>query len=144
MKLDKKTSAESELTQRLSYTLKADRVNLELIRQKDFLSVREVATLLSCNTKTVYRMIGTGKLNAHNFSSKKTIIRRSDIEKLFDTPKTETKDDNCVMSLAEIQARFKISYNGLSNIIKRNNIQTEKRGNRVFVKESDILSVFTN
>lgn len=55
----------------------------EVLQAKDFLSVSETSQLLSCSTRTIRRLIDAGIINAVRFSTRKTIIRRKDIEILF-------------------------------------------------------------
>ncbi|MBK7097041.1 MAG: helix-turn-helix domain-containing protein [Sphingobacteriales bacterium] len=55
-----------------------------MIKDKEFLTVKEVATLFGCSRPTIYKLIKTGKLKAKNIGEKQTYIRRSDIDKLFD------------------------------------------------------------
>ncbi len=50
----------------------------------DFLTVKEVSILLRCSVMTTYRLVRNGTIKAVNLSERKTLIRRSDIEKIFD------------------------------------------------------------
>jgi excisionase family DNA binding protein len=50
----------------------------------DYLTVKEVSTLLRCSIRTIYRLIDNGTIAAVNLSERKTLVRRSDIEKIFD------------------------------------------------------------
>jgi len=56
---------------------------LEAIKEKEFLTVRNVAKLLNCSRQTVYDIIKKGGIKAINLKVKKTIIKRSEIDKLF-------------------------------------------------------------
>ena len=56
----------------------------ELIKSKEFLSVAEVAILLTCSKQNVYKMINRGKLKAKNLLERKTIVRRSDLDQMFE------------------------------------------------------------
>jgi excisionase family DNA binding protein len=58
--------------------------SIELLNKKEFLSVKETALLLGCSRQTVYALINSGKLKGVNISTKKTIIQRSEIDKLFE------------------------------------------------------------
>lgn len=57
--------------------------NIETIKSKEFLTVREVAILLSCSVRTVYYYIESGTIKAVNLSQRLTRIKRTDIDKLF-------------------------------------------------------------
>lgn len=56
---------------------------IEDIKAKEFLSVRETSKLIGCSRQTVYTLINTGQLKAKNILKKKTIIRRTEIDKLL-------------------------------------------------------------
>ena len=53
------------------------------LKQREFLSVAQVAKLIGCSRQNIYKLINTGKLKATNILQKKTIIRRSEIDKLI-------------------------------------------------------------
>jgi len=64
-------------------TTKIKSFPIEQIKAKEFLSVRDICVLLGASRPTVYRLINSGKLTAFKISTKKTIIKRTDIDKLF-------------------------------------------------------------
>lgn len=53
------------------------------LKAKEFLSVKDVATLIGCSRQTVYTLINSGKLKGVNVKVKKTIIPRAELDKLF-------------------------------------------------------------
>lgn len=53
------------------------------LEQKEFLSVQESASLLGISQRTIYRLLKKNILNYHKIASR-TIIKRSDINKLFE------------------------------------------------------------
>lgn len=57
---------------------------IEELKAKEFLSVRDVSKLIGCSRQTVYTLIKTGTLKGVNLKVKKTIIRRSEIDKIFE------------------------------------------------------------
>jgi excisionase family DNA binding protein len=57
--------------------------HIDEIKAKEFLSVRDAAKLIGCSRQTFYTLINTGRINAVNIKIKKTIIPRSEINKLF-------------------------------------------------------------
>jgi excisionase family DNA binding protein len=67
-------------------TLRTKTRPIEELKAKEFLTVRDVATLLNCSLRTAYRLIEQGNINAVNIAQRKTLIRRSDIDKLFEQP----------------------------------------------------------
>lgn len=57
-------------------------LNLEAIKQKDFLSIKEAYTLLGVSERTFYRLMKAGTIQVTKLG-KRTIIKRSEIDKLF-------------------------------------------------------------
>lgn len=55
----------------------------EDLKAKEFLTVRDAAKLLNCSVRTAYRAIKQGNIKAFNLAERKTLIRRTDIDKLF-------------------------------------------------------------
>jgi excisionase family DNA binding protein len=53
------------------------------LKEKEFLSVTQVSKLIGCSRQNVYNLINTGKLKATNILLKKTIVKRSEIDKLL-------------------------------------------------------------
>ena len=56
---------------------------IEEIKTKEFLTVSDTAKLLNCSVRTAYRLIENGSIKAVNLSQRKTLVKRSDIDKLF-------------------------------------------------------------
>jgi excisionase family DNA binding protein len=129
-RLEKKQNAEAEVLEQPKMKLKVKAIDLALIKEKEFLSVKEVALLFSCNKKTVYRMIDNNIINAVNLNHRLTKIRRTDIDNIFKqnkpkinkiTKKVSLKIEDCY-SISQIKKKYKISDNGLRAITKRNEI----------------------
>ncbi|MCD8417818.1 helix-turn-helix domain-containing protein [Tenacibaculum finnmarkense] len=53
------------------------------IKDKEFLTVKEVAILLNCTNRTVYHLIDTKKLKAVNLGKRITRVKRIHLNKLF-------------------------------------------------------------
>ena len=62
--------------------LSASDVQLEAIKQKDFLSIKEAYTLLGVSERTFYRLMKEGTIPATKLGGR-TIIKRSVIDNLF-------------------------------------------------------------
>ena len=58
-------------------------VAYEELKEKPFLSISETCKLIGISRRTVYRMLERGELIAGK-AGKRTILRRSDLDKLFD------------------------------------------------------------
>lgn len=56
---------------------------IEELKSKEFLTVRDVSKLLNCSIRTAYRLIGQGNIKAVNLSQRKTLVKRSEIDRLF-------------------------------------------------------------
>ncbi|MBZ4034213.1 helix-turn-helix domain-containing protein [Flavobacterium sp. 17A] len=131
-------------------TIKIKNQPLIDLKDKEFLTVKQLALLLGFSVKTVYRLINTKGINAYNFSKRKTLIRPTDIDALFDKPQigfevvvrpveqskqAEIKD---CYTITEIQKKFNISSGALYNLIKRNNINKFSKGKFIYVAKKDI------
>lgn len=108
---------------------------IEGLKAREFLSVTQVSKLIGCSRQNVYNLINTGKLKATNILLKKTIVQRSDLDKLFEQPQPvihqpEQKqfDISDYYTLTEVQTKFGVSEKALHNIIKRNSIPKIKKG----------------
>jgi excisionase family DNA binding protein len=53
------------------------------VNSKDFLTIKEVAILLSCSIRTVYYYIENGSIQDTNLGIRLTRVKRSDVDKLF-------------------------------------------------------------
>ena len=119
------------------------------INSKDFLTVNEASALLKMSSKTIYRLIEQNELNAFNFSVRKTLIRRKDIDNYFENNLThityskeeEINPDNSY-TISQAMIKFNISNGALYNIIKRYNIPKEKHGKYTLVKKEDLNRIF--
>lgn len=54
---------------------------IEELKAKEFLTVRDVATLLNCSVRSVYYYIKSGNIKAVNLSKRATWVKRSEIDK---------------------------------------------------------------
>ena len=119
---------------------------------KDFLTVKEASTLLNMSSKTIYRLIEQRELNAYNFSVRKTLIRRKDIEGYFESNLVSSNYINPERNseinfknsytINEAIEKFNISSGALYNIIKRHKIPKEKNGKYTLVKKEDLNRIF--
>jgi len=119
----------------------------ETLQKKDFLTVPEASKLLNCSKKTLYRLVNTGRIKSQNLSERKTLIRRVDIDSLFEEPVTMEKEffkklDTNYYTISEIQDKYQISEKTLYTIIIRFDIPKIKKGKYVFVPKSRIEEIF--
>lgn len=122
------------------------------LKEKEFLTVKEVSILLNCSIRSVYYSIEHGNLNAINLSSRMTRIRRSDIDFLFQVPeeKVETVivevkplDIKDCYDIRDVQKMYNVSYNGLNAIIKRNQIPKIRKGWFTYVHKQTIDNIMS-
>ena len=120
---------------------------IQNLNEREFLTVTQVLKLISCSRQNVYKLINSGKLKATNILEKKTIVKRSYLDKLFNKPKPvylikEPKqrqiDIADCYTLTEIQNKYGISEKALQNTIKRNNIPKLKHGWYAYVPKQII------
>jgi excisionase family DNA binding protein len=128
--------------------------NLDVIKQKEFLTVRDASVLLNCSIRAIYYFIENKDIKATNLSERKTLIKRSEIDKLFEkthvatpqpraaaTTKFKYKIEDCY-TVGEVQKKFDISDSALNALIKRKGIQKLKKGWYVYVPKVEIDKVF--
>ncbi|HVB02978.1 MAG TPA: helix-turn-helix domain-containing protein [Chitinophagaceae bacterium] len=77
----KQRALKVETTEAETQRIKQKRI--EDLKAKEFLTVRDVATLLNCSVRSVYYFIGNGNIRAVNLAQRATRVKRSDIDKLF-------------------------------------------------------------
>lgn len=121
---------------------------IEDLKAREFLTVMQVSKLIGCSKQNVYKLINTGKLKATNILIKKTIVKRSEIDKLFE-PKEKVKPIQVkpleiaeCYTISEVQEKFKVSQSALQKIMKRNNIQKMQKGKFVYVPKVIINDIF--
>jgi excisionase family DNA binding protein len=121
------------------------------IREKDYLTVKDVALLVGCSTRTVNKWVISGRLPAVRFSERKTIIKRSEMERLFkssqpevvyrvEPKKKEYKIEDCY-TIAEAEEKSQMSSKALYDYIKRNDIPKIQNGKFVYVPRELIDSI---
>lgn len=125
---------------------------VEDLKAKEFLTVREVATLLNCSIRSVYYYIQEGTIRALNLGQRITRIRRSDLDGMFDDARNKEPlqkvnsgplpDEERVMveyqisdcySFAEVRELYNISDRVLYDVIKRNDIPKLRKGKNGYV-----------
>jgi excisionase family DNA binding protein len=129
---------------------------IEEIKAKDFLTARDVAKLLNSSLPTVYRLIKKGTIKGVNLAQRKTLIKRSEIDKLFiqypiSTDPSPAAKNNEIFefvesdwyNLAEVQDKYGISLGGLNVLIKRNNIPKIRKGWFAYVPKIIIDKILT-
>src|SRR5680860_449610 len=53
------------------------------LQLREFLSVKDIALLLGCSSKTIYRLIEKGTIKATNLGDRLTRIKRTEVDHIF-------------------------------------------------------------
>ncbi|EJL62819.1 helix-turn-helix domain-containing protein [Flavobacterium sp. CF136] len=122
---------------------------LEVIKTKDFISVKQASALFGISRRTIYRIISRGELDIAKFGTR-TVIRRSDMDTFFTLPLDQTVLrpiqefpglDNCY-TITQIQQKFGISPGALYMLIQRHGISKYSVGKFNYVAKNDIDIIF--
>ena len=116
--------------------------------EKEFLTPTEVSAFLGVGRTSIYRYIRYGKIKAVRFDGK-TLIRRSDIDKMFDyitvcennKPKEKTPITD-FYTTAEIKEKYNIQESWLYKIAKEHNIPRTFNRGRTYWSKKHIDSYF--
>jgi len=122
---------------------------IEELKAKEFLTVRDIATPLNCSVRSVYYYIESGTIRATNLGQRITRVKRSELDKLFEQPRTikhqpESKPEPVQFNvsecytLTEVQNKYSISETAVQNLIKRNSIPKIKKGWFAYVPKTVI------
>lgn len=143
---------DSKIEQSNKETQRIKNQPIEELKAKEFLTVREVAHLLNCSIRSVYYYIESGTIKAVNLGQRITRVKRSDIDRLFEQPRTEPPQpeqqpqqqpeqqleiSDCY-SISEVLMKYRISDKALYDIIKRNSIPKTKKGRFAYVPKAMI------
>ena len=116
---------------------------IEDLKAKEFLTVRDIATLLNCSIRSVYHYIENGTIKAVNLGQRITRVKRSELDKLFEQKAPEKIEalqfniSDCY-TLTEVINKYSIAEPTLRNLIKRNNIPKIKKGRFAYVPKTVI------
>lgn len=117
---------------------------IEEVKGKDFLTVKDLAKLLSCSSRTAYRLIEQGHISAINLAQRMTRVSRTELDQLFRESSTrqqpvvqEFKLSDCY-SLSDVQIKYGISETGLQKLVKRHNVPKVKKGRFAYVPKKVI------
>jgi excisionase family DNA binding protein len=128
---------------------------IEELKAKEFLTVREVASLLNCSVRSAYFYIESGKISAVNLGKRITRVKRSDIDKLFQQPQMieplpergQEQDQFNILecySTEEVRLKYNISESGLRGLIIKHNIPKYRKGWFAYVSKRRIDDIFNN
>ena len=101
---------------------------IEEVKKKEFLSLNDTAVLMGISKRCVYDLIHAGVLQAFRLTSRLTIVRKTDIEKMFEgrvytkKVKPERKPITEFYTTTEIKEKFGVSESWVFKIGKEKNI----------------------
>lgn len=131
-------------------TIQAKIQPIEVLKAKEFLTIKEVSKLLNCSLRSAYYHVSNGTIKATNLNKRLTRVKRSEIDKLFEQPQPlkpepEQKQFDIAdcYNLTEIQSKYGISEKALQNLIKRNNIPKIKKGWFAYVPKTTIDKILS-
>lgn len=118
------------------------------LKDKEYLTVQQVAMLLNCSKQAIYEMINSKRLIAGKISERKTVVKRSEVDKLYELsiperifkvePKKKVyKIENCY-TIAEAEQISQMSSKALYDYLKRNNVPKMQEGKFVYVPKEFI------
>lgn len=128
---------------------KAAEKPLAEIKNKEYLSVNEAAVVLGLSRKSAYNLIYKGILKATRFSNRLTIIKRSDIETMFENGKPYQKlkkeapaPITLFYTTKEIMAKYKVCESQVYHIAKKTTIPKEIKSGRVYWSQRHVDAYF--
>ena len=112
---------------------------IDILGSKEFLTPTEGASLLGLSRATFYRYMGNGTIKAVQLRGK-TIIRRKDIERLFDNPPeyqshSEKKQEKReYYTFRQIMEKYKCSKKAIMTRVEKYNIPKVYQGRNCFLR----------
>jgi excisionase family DNA binding protein len=124
---------------------------IEAIKKKEFLTVRDASRLLNSSRQTIYNLIEKGTIKAVNLSQRKTLIKRDEIDSLFNQvvipmkPETDTPptyDIADCLTIPEIMERYNVSKSTLRSLTQRHNIPKVLKNRTVYLPLALVDEIF--
>ncbi len=135
----RKRSTKVEISNEQTRQIKTKPV--EDLRTQEYLTVEESARLVRVSRRTLYRMNERGELLFSKIS-RRTLIRRSDIDRLFERPTLSPMPEPVPVALTEcytmkeVMQKYGISEKALYELIKRNNITKQYSGIYAYIQKA--------
>ena len=127
---------------------KRERAKADLSGQ-DYISISEAAVLMGVSRWTIYRNVVKGIIPAKRLSQRTTLIRKKDIEALFDEIEPyevlatgERKSIDEWYTIDEVTERYGLLRHRIRKIINAENIPTKKAGTRTLIAKNRIDAYF--
>ena len=127
---------------------KRERAKVDL-SGREYLSISEAANLLGWCKQTVYNYCHKGIIPAKRLSQRTTLIRKKDIEALFDKVEPyevlttgERKPIDEWYTIDEVTERYGLLRHRIRKIVNAENIPTKKAGTRTLIAKSRMDAYF--
>lgn len=111
-------------------------------KDKEYLSFKEVATLLGLSKQAIYKMVYAGKLQAFRISSRLSFIRKGDIDRMLEARPYEQRQPKDTIPItdfyttAEVKEKYHVNESWIFVVAKKNNIpRTFNRGKTYWSKK---------
>lgn len=111
-------------------------------KDKEYLSFKEVATLLGLSKQAIYKMVYAGKLQAFRISSRLSFIRKGDIDRMLEARPYEQRQPKDTIPItdfyttAEVKEKYHVNESWIFLVAKKNNIpRTFNRGKTYWSKK---------
>lgn len=111
-------------------------------KDKEYLSFKEAATLLGLSKQAIYKMVYAGKLQAFHISSRLSIIRKGDIDRMLEARPYEQRQPKDTIPItdfyttAEVKEKYHVNESWIFLVAKKNNIpRTFNRGKTYWSKK---------
>lgn len=116
---------------------------IQPLKEKEIFNVAEAATFLGVCRQTVYNMIHSGLIKAVQITERLSLIRRKDIESLFENPepyKARPPKNRVpiseVYTVAEIKEKYKVNESWIFQVAKKHKFpRILKRGKTYFSRK---------
>lgn len=136
------------LTSSIASKTKRERVKADL-SERDYLSISEAASLLGWCKQTVYNYCHKGIIPAKRLSNRTTLIRKKDIEALFEVVEPyevlttgERKIIDEWYTIDGVTEKYGLLRHRIRKIINAEGIPTKKAGTRTLIAKSKIDAYF--
>lgn len=123
---------------------------IEEIRNKEYLTIKDVMILLNISRTSIYRMLKDGRLTQLE-AFKSVRIRKSDLDVLF-TKKGQNKEekqpilpyfsDDNYYTINEVLETFSLSSGSFYYLCKKHNIPKIPKGKNVYVPKNLVNQIF--
>ncbi|WP_303754884.1 AlpA family transcriptional regulator, partial [uncultured Duncaniella sp.] len=95
-------------------------------KDKEYLSFKEVATLLGLSKQAIYKMVYAGKLQAFRISSRLSFIRKGDIDRMLEARPYEQRQPKDTIPItdfyttAEVKEKYHVNESWIFVVAKKN------------------------